>query len=151
MLMYLFIARLNKYKISSTRVQHKVGSRDEMRWNPDIIGPWVARVPADHAWRAITRADEMERNGWDEYGENSGMKFVVGENGWNPAKNLPRPRFVHHETHMEGPRRELYVFLNSYSKSAQKLSTIYLKETIGANTRDAPLLLLWLSINWLKC
>ena len=34
---------------------------------------------------------------------NGGMKFVVGEN----AKNLPRPRFVHHETHMEGPRREL--------------------------------------------
>ena len=24
-----------------------------------------------------------------------------------PVKNLPRPRFVHHETHMEGPRREL--------------------------------------------
>ena len=22
------------------------------------------------------------------------MKFVVGENGRNPAKNLPRPRFV---------------------------------------------------------
>ena len=35
------------------------------------------------------------------------MKFVVGENGRNPVKNLPRPRFVHHETHMEGPRREL--------------------------------------------
>ena len=35
------------------------------------------------------------------------MKFVVGENGRNPEKNLPRPRFVHHETHMEGPRREL--------------------------------------------
>ena len=35
------------------------------------------------------------------------MKFVVGENGTNPEKNLPRPRFVHHETHMEGPRREL--------------------------------------------
>ena len=32
------------------------------------------------------------------------MKFVVGENGRNPVKNLPRPRFVHHETHMEGPR-----------------------------------------------
>ena len=32
------------------------------------------------------------------------MKFVVGENGRNPVKNLPRPRFVHH---MEGPRREL--------------------------------------------
>ena len=39
--------------------------------------------------------------------ENGGMKFVVGENGRNPAKNLPRPSFVHHETHMEGPRREV--------------------------------------------
>ena len=35
------------------------------------------------------------------------MKFVVEENGRNAVKNLPRPRFVHHETHMEGPRREL--------------------------------------------
>ena len=35
------------------------------------------------------------------------MKFVVGENGRNPAKNLPRSSFVHHETHMEGPRREI--------------------------------------------
>ena len=35
------------------------------------------------------------------------MKFVVGEHGRNPKKNLPRPRFVHHETHMESPRREL--------------------------------------------
>ena len=35
------------------------------------------------------------------------MKFVVRENGRNPVKNLPRPRFVHHETYMEGPRREL--------------------------------------------
>ena len=38
---------------------------------------------------------------------NGGMKFMVGENGSNPEKNLPRPRFVHHETHMEWPRREL--------------------------------------------
>ena len=36
------------------------------------------------------------------------MKFVVEENGRNPVKNLPRPRYVHHETHMEGPRRELW-------------------------------------------
>ena len=35
------------------------------------------------------------------------MKFVVGKNGRNPEKNLPRPRFVHHETRMEEPRREL--------------------------------------------
>ena len=39
--------------------------------------------------------------------KNGGMKFVVGENGRNPVKNLPGPRFVRHETHMEGPRREL--------------------------------------------
>ena len=32
---------------------------------------------------------------------------MVGENGRNPEKNLPRPHFVHHETHMEGPRCEL--------------------------------------------
>ena len=35
------------------------------------------------------------------------MKCVLGENGRNPEKNLPKPRFVHHETHMEGPRHEL--------------------------------------------
>ena len=35
------------------------------------------------------------------------MKFAVGENWRNPAKNLSRPRFVHHETHMDSPRREL--------------------------------------------
>ena len=35
------------------------------------------------------------------------MKFAVGENGRIPEKNLPRARFVHHETHMEGPRHEL--------------------------------------------
>ena len=35
------------------------------------------------------------------------MKFVVGENGRNPVKNLPRPRFVHHEIDMEEPRHEL--------------------------------------------
>ena len=53
------------------------------------------------------------KGGWNEtkwmrwVWRNGGMKFVVGENGRNPSKNLPRPRFVHHETHMEGQRREL--------------------------------------------
>ena len=35
------------------------------------------------------------------------MKFMVGGNGRNPEKNLPRPRFVHHVAHMEEPRHEL--------------------------------------------
>ena len=56
-------------KISSTRVQHKVGSMDEMRLTPYIVGQWIARVTADHACRTITRADEMKRNVWDECGE----------------------------------------------------------------------------------
>ena len=53
------------------------------------------------------------KGGWNEtkwmrwVWRNGGMKFVVGENGKNPEKNLPRPHFVHHETHMEGPRCEL--------------------------------------------
>ena len=76
-----------------------------MRWSPDIVGQWIARVPADHAWRTITRADEMKLMRW--VWRSGGMKFVVGENGINPEKNLPRPCFVHHEPHMEWPRREL--------------------------------------------
>ena len=59
------------------------------------------------------RLTHHHKGGWNEtkwmrcVWRNGGMKFVVGENGRNPEKHLPRPRFVHHETHMEGPRREL--------------------------------------------
>ena len=35
------------------------------------------------------------------------MKFEVGENGEKSEKNLPRLRFVHHETHVVCPRCEL--------------------------------------------
>ena len=35
------------------------------------------------------------------------MIFVVGKNGRNPERNLSRPRFVHHETHMVCPRPEI--------------------------------------------
>ena len=35
------------------------------------------------------------------------MKFLAGKNGRNPERNLTRLPFVHNETHMEGPRREL--------------------------------------------
>ena len=96
----MYVEKAYSTKISSTRVQHMVGSRDEMRWSPDIVGQWIARVPADHAWRTITRVDEMKRNGW--VWRNGGLKFVVGENGRNSEKNLSRPHFVH-ETHLEWP------------------------------------------------
>ena len=32
--------------------------------------------------------------------ETCGIKLLVRENGRNFEKNLPGPRFVHHETHM---------------------------------------------------
>ena len=59
------------------------------------------------------RLTHHHKGGWNEtkwmrwVWRNGGMKFMVGENGRNPEKNLPRPRFVHHETHMEWPRLEL--------------------------------------------
>ena len=41
---------------------------DEMRWSPDIVGHWIARVPADHApsqglmkWNEM---DEMSMEKW---------------------------------------------------------------------------------------
>ena len=50
----------------------------------------------------------MKRNEWDEMSVRNGrMKLVAAENGRNLEKNLPRLRLVHHEIHMERPRREL--------------------------------------------
>ena len=58
------------------------------------------------------RLTHRHKGGWKEtkwmrwVWRNGVMKFVLGENGRNPVKNLPRPRFVHHENHMEWARRE---------------------------------------------
>ena len=91
--------------ISSTHVRHRVGLRDETWRSPLLEDLWIARMPADHAGHIITGADEMKWMRW--VWRNGGMKFVPEENGRNPEKNLPRASFVHHETHMEWPRREL--------------------------------------------
>ena len=77
-----------------------------MRWSPDIVGQWMSRVPADHACRTITRADEMKRNGWDECGE------MVKWNLWKGKREKPREKptqtpFRPPRTHMEWLRREL--------------------------------------------
>ena len=42
----------------------------EMRCTSFIEGLWIERMPADHAWRTITGANEMKRNERDECGEN---------------------------------------------------------------------------------
>ena len=63
-----YIIIINILNILNSRpTQGRVKGWDAMK--PHIIGPWVARVQADHAWHTITRADEMKRNGWDECGE----------------------------------------------------------------------------------
>ena len=59
------------------------------------------------------------------------MKFVVGENGRNTAKNLPRPRFVHHETHMEWPRREL----GTPAVGGEHLTACTMRPPLQINTR----------------
>ena len=65
-------------------------------------------MPADQPvapsqWLMVWNETKWMRWVW----RNGGMKFVVGEHRRNPEKNLPRPRFVHQETHMDWPRREL--------------------------------------------
>ena len=89
--------------ISSTRVRHRFGRGDEMQWSP-----WIARTPADNAWRTIIGGGWNEKEKWMWWARrNGGIKFVAGEKERNPEKNLGRLRFVKHETHIEWPKREL--------------------------------------------
>ena len=82
------------------------------------LNGWDAMKPRDY--RSVSskgagrpRLTHHHKGWWNEtkwmrrVWRNGGMKFVIGENERNPEKNLPRPRFVHHETHVEWPRREL--------------------------------------------
>ena len=55
----ILCVKYNIIKISSTRVQHKVGSRAEMRWSPDIVGQWIARVP-DAPSQGLMKWNEMD-------------------------------------------------------------------------------------------
>ena len=48
----------------------------------------------------------MKLNEWDECGEKLEWNLWQRRTGKTP-KNLPRPRFIHHETHMEWQRREV--------------------------------------------
>ena len=73
------------------------------RYCRSVNGKGAGRPRLSHHHKGWWNETKWMRWVW----RNGGTKFVVGENGRNPAKNLPRPRFVHHETHMEWPRREL--------------------------------------------
>ena len=91
--------------LNSCPTQSRVEGWDEMK------PQYYRSVSSKGAGRP--RLTHHHKGGWHEMKwmrwvwRNGGMKVVVGENGRNPMKNLPRPHFVHHETHMEGPRREL--------------------------------------------
>ena len=58
-------------------------------------------MPANHACRTITRADEMKWNQMNEMSVEKWRNKIFGR------ENLPRLSFVHQEAHMEWPRREL--------------------------------------------
>ena len=78
----------------------------------DVVKPQYSRsVSSKGAGRP--RLTHHHKGGWNE---TKWMRWVWRKwwneiCGWGklekPVKNLPRPCFVHHETHMEGPRREL--------------------------------------------
>ena len=100
-----FLCHLNKNILNSCPTQGRVEGWDAMK------PPYYRSVSSTGAGR--TRLTHHHKGGWNEtkwmrwVWRSGGMKFVVGENGRNPEKNLPIPCFVHHETHMEWPRRAL--------------------------------------------
>ena len=65
-------------------------------------------MPAYHACRTIIEANKIKWNYINEMSVEKSRNEICdrGERS-NSEKILPRPRFVHHDTHMEGPRREL--------------------------------------------
>ena len=102
---YNIIISYNIYILNSCPTQGRVEEWDAMK------PPYYRSVSSKGAGRP--RLMHHHKGGWNEtkwmrwVWRNGGMKFVVGENGRNPVKNLPRPHVVHHETHMEGLRSEL--------------------------------------------
>ena len=94
------ITSLNKYQL-----MFDTGPGRGMRWDeaPTFVCEKQGCRPT------TPDAPSQGRMKWNEtrwmrwVWENGGTKFVAGENGRNPEKNLPRFRFVH----TEWPRREL--------------------------------------------
>ena len=99
------IVKVIKKILNSCPTQDRVEGWDAMKplYYRSVSSKGAGRPRLTHHHRGWWNGTKWMRWVW----RNGGMKFVVGENGRNPAKNLPRPRFVHHETHMEWPRGEL--------------------------------------------
>ena len=79
-----------KYE-SSTLVGHGAWSREEMRWRL-VSSKGIGRPRLSRHYRCWWNETKWMRWVW----RNDGIKFVEG-----------KPHFVHHETHMACPRREL--------------------------------------------
>ena len=101
----MFYIHTNKKKINSCPTQGRVEGWDAMkpRYCRSVTGKGAGRPRLMHHHKGWWNETKWMRCVW----RNGVMKFVVGGNGRNPAKNLPRPRFVHNGTNMEAPRREL--------------------------------------------
>ena len=96
--------KINKYPQLVSNTRSGRGMRcDEAPCDRSVSTKRAGRPSLSHHHKGWWNETKWMRWVW----RNGGMKFLVGENGRNPEKNLPRPRFVHHETHMKWPRREL--------------------------------------------
>ena len=76
---------------SSTPVRHRAGTRDETWWSVFIEGQWIARMPADHTWRTITRTDQLK---WHEMNEMN-MEKWCNEICGRGKREKPREKSIH--------------------------------------------------------
>ena len=91
------------------------------KWNEFIRGENERNAMNPCYWRSVNSKDAGRpwlthhhrggRKNWTKWmrwvWRNDEMNFMAEENGRNSVKNLPRLRFVHHETHMEWQKCEL--------------------------------------------
>ena len=105
LVLFLQTFQVNVFKkiLNSCPTQGRVEGWDAMKplQYRSVSSKGAGRPRLKHHHKGGWNETKWMRWGW----RNGEVKLVVGENERNPVKNLPTPRFVHHETHMEGPRR----------------------------------------------
>ena len=60
-----------------------------MRWSPFIQGLWIARMPADHAWRTIIGSDERKWNEINEMSEDKCWNEIYDTVKWEKYRDKP--------------------------------------------------------------